>query len=229
MDVRVLRNFSQQFKKQTQNPINKISSFALQLAALGGFILFFGFFAFNAGSQASISAEGDAGVIGLACINTIISGAFAAITALIVQHLADFINDHSSKWSLLATINGGLTGMVSKYHPYFSGQENAKIFVRGFKISQIGTLPLGSHILAHLNDKRFLAMAHIKFYIFIVLGCYLCRLQRTESMGSLCHRNYCWSNIYGVEDSGCKMRNRRSTGRCGRYIQFPFMFLLHQI
>ena len=99
----------------------------MQLAALGGFILYFGFFAFNAGSQASISAEGDAGVIGLACINTIISGSFGAIGALIVQHLADMVNYHSSQWSLLVTINGGLTGMVNKYHLYFVGQENGNI------------------------------------------------------------------------------------------------------
>ena len=160
MNLGVLSNFSQEFKEETQNSINKIFSFALQLAALGGFILFFGFFAFNAGSQASISAEGDAGVIGLACINTIISGAFAAITTLIVQHLADFINDHSSKWSLVATINGGLTGMVSKYHPYLFGQGNTKITVCGLRISQMGIRPLG--VTSHLNHKRFFSMAYIK-------------------------------------------------------------------
>ncbi len=84
-----------------------------QLACLGGFILFFGFFAFNAGSQASISQEGDAAVIGLACMNTIISGACGAITAMCTTYIVDTINKRSPCWSLLATINGGLAGMVS--------------------------------------------------------------------------------------------------------------------
>ena len=89
---------------------------------MGGFILFFGFFAFNAGSQASISAEGDAGVIGLACINTIISGSFSAIVTLLVQHFVDLATSHTSKWSLLSTINGGLAGMVM-YDFYYSLKE----------------------------------------------------------------------------------------------------------
>ena len=81
---------------------------------MGGFILFFGFFAFNAGSQASISAAGDGDVIGRACINTIISGAFGAITAMLVNYAVRKLSgEHTSKWSLLTTINGGLTAMVS--------------------------------------------------------------------------------------------------------------------
>ncbi len=42
--------------------------------ALGGFILFFGFLAFNGGSQAAISSEGDADIVALAIVNTILGG-----------------------------------------------------------------------------------------------------------------------------------------------------------
>ena len=46
----------------------------LKKAALGGFILFFGFLAFNGGSQASISKPGDADIVSLAIVNTVIGG-----------------------------------------------------------------------------------------------------------------------------------------------------------
>ena len=42
--------------------------------ALGGFILFFGFLAFNGGSQAAISSAGDADTVALAIVNTILGG-----------------------------------------------------------------------------------------------------------------------------------------------------------
>ena len=45
-----------------------------QKCALGGFILFFGFLAFNGGSQGSISNAGDAAVVSLAIVNTILGG-----------------------------------------------------------------------------------------------------------------------------------------------------------
>ena len=44
------------------------------MVSLGGFILFFGFLAFNGGAQVSISADGDATVVALAIVNTILSG-----------------------------------------------------------------------------------------------------------------------------------------------------------
>ncbi len=84
------------------------------MAAMGGFILFFGFFAFNGGSQASISAEGDSAAITQAIFNTVLSGAFAALTCLIIRYIElQYISTQGRKWSLLTTINGGLAGMVS--------------------------------------------------------------------------------------------------------------------
>ena len=83
-----------------------------QHVALGGFILFFGFFAFNGGSQASISQEGDGEVVAQAIVNTIISGAMGGLVTLFVKR-AGFSGNH---WSLLTAINGGLTGMVNT-HP----------------------------------------------------------------------------------------------------------------
>nr|XP_054761819.1 putative ammonium transporter 1 [Lytechinus pictus] len=90
------------------NPI-VIAGHTVPMVSLGGFILFFGFFAFNGGSQASISAEGDGEAVALAIVNTIISGAFAALTSMICRR----VGFSGSYWSLLTTINGGLTGMVA--------------------------------------------------------------------------------------------------------------------
>lgn len=49
-------------------------SHSIQKTALGGFILFFGFLAFNGGSQAAIANEGDANAVALAIVNTVLGG-----------------------------------------------------------------------------------------------------------------------------------------------------------
>ena len=45
---------------------------SVPLAGLGGFILIFGFLAFNGGSQGSIASAGSGGVVALAIVNTIL-------------------------------------------------------------------------------------------------------------------------------------------------------------
>ena len=44
------------------------------MVSLGGFILFFGFLAFNGGSQLSITKEGDAEAVALVVVNTVLAG-----------------------------------------------------------------------------------------------------------------------------------------------------------
>ncbi|XP_013379842.1 putative ammonium transporter 1 isoform X2 [Lingula anatina] len=96
---------------------NDIPGHSVPLAALGGFILMFGFFAFNGGSQASISQPGDGAAVARAMMNTVICGSFAAFTSMILKKCGlACINcscGHPSNWSLLVTINGALTGMVA--------------------------------------------------------------------------------------------------------------------
>lgn len=97
-----------------------MSGHTVPKAALGGFILFFGFLAFNGGSQAAIASPGDADTVALAIVNTVLGGAAGALTAMIIKRLG-FADKY---WSLLFTINGGLTGMVAlcagcnAIHPY---------------------------------------------------------------------------------------------------------------
>jgi len=93
-----------------------IPGHSVPLAALGGFILMFGFFAFNGGSQASISQPGDGIAVAQAIANTIISGSAAGITTILLHRAVSATKRNCLKhstWSLLTTINGVLAGMVA--------------------------------------------------------------------------------------------------------------------
>ncbi|CAL1540120.1 unnamed protein product [Lymnaea stagnalis] len=96
------------FHKETGTVIN-IRGHSVPFAALGGFILIFGFMAFNGGSQLTISHPGDGAAISLAIVNTVISGSTAAWTSLIIHK----IGIKGKHWSLLNTLNGALAGMVA--------------------------------------------------------------------------------------------------------------------
>uniref|UniRef100_A0A914XGP8 Ammonium transporter n=1 Tax=Plectus sambesii TaxID=2011161 RepID=A0A914XGP8_9BILA len=93
---------------ETGTPAVPMKGHSTPFAALGGFLLMFGFFAFNGGSQSTIDTPGDAQTIGRALTSTMLSGAWAAITVLILNKM--FVG---KKWSLLMSINGVLVGMVS--------------------------------------------------------------------------------------------------------------------
>jgi len=92
----------------TGQPID-MPGHSVPLAALGGFILLFGFLAFNGGSQLSITAKGDAEIIGLAIVNTIIGGCGGGLCVLFTNKFL-----FGKKWSYLLTLNGALAGMVAQ-------------------------------------------------------------------------------------------------------------------
>jgi len=96
----------EQFNNNTRQR-ERIRGHTIPLMCLGGMILFFGFFAFNGGSQLSISHAGDAEVVSKAILNTILSGYAGGIVAVIIAKI------RSSKFSVLQCINGTLTGMVA--------------------------------------------------------------------------------------------------------------------
>merc|ERR1719228_1548683 len=81
---------------------------SVPLAGLGGFILIFGFLAFNGGSQGSISNAGDGDTVGLAIVNTILGASTGGITVLFVNKFV-----FKQPWSFLMCLNGALTGMVA--------------------------------------------------------------------------------------------------------------------
>ncbi|KAK0396555.1 hypothetical protein QR680_001765 [Steinernema hermaphroditum] len=95
------------FSKRGEEQSAEIKGHSVPFAALGGFILMFGFLAFNGGSVPNMTQRGEGKIVALAMINTILCGAFAAIIYLIIHYVAN------GKWTLLLTINACLTGMVS--------------------------------------------------------------------------------------------------------------------
>ena len=94
-------------------PGRPIQGHSAPLTALGGFILMFGFLAFNGGSQGSISNDGDSVAIALAVVNTVLSASAAGITVLVMHMGVESYMNHQYHWSFQLTLNGALTGMVA--------------------------------------------------------------------------------------------------------------------
>ena len=83
---------------------------SLPLTTLGGMLLFIGFFAFNGGTEGSISSPESRAVVQLAVMNTMISGAAGGLLTLLWFR---FYLGGARKWSLVMTINGTLAGMIA--------------------------------------------------------------------------------------------------------------------
>jgi len=86
------------------------SGHSMPITTLGGFILFIGLLAVNAGSQEKISTAESVGVVQLVLINTILSGAAGGLVALLWFR---FYLGGPGKSSLAMTINGMVAGMVA--------------------------------------------------------------------------------------------------------------------
>ncbi|XP_011442564.3 putative ammonium transporter 1 [Magallana gigas] len=97
------------FDKETGQP-EEIKGHSVPLAALGGFILIFGFLAFNGSSQGSISNPGDGAAVATAIKNTVMSATSGAFTTMFMNKLPWF---GDRKWSFATTLNGALAGMVA--------------------------------------------------------------------------------------------------------------------
>ncbi|BFZ05253.1 hypothetical protein BsWGS_08292 [Bradybaena similaris] len=94
---------------QESKTVIQVRGHSLPFTALGGFILLFGFLAFNGGSQMSISRPGDGTVMGAVVVNTVISGSTSGFLTLIVHRIGIL----GRTYSLLSTMNGALAGMVA--------------------------------------------------------------------------------------------------------------------
>ncbi|CAL1540117.1 unnamed protein product [Lymnaea stagnalis] len=96
------------FHKET-GAVIPIRGHSVPLAALGVFVLVFGFMAFNAASQGHISQQGDGEAISMAVFNTAISASMGGFTALFTNRIGLF----GHHWSMLSVINGCFVGMVA--------------------------------------------------------------------------------------------------------------------
>ncbi len=89
-------------KYTTHRKVNTIPAHSIPLGALGVLLLWFGWFGFNAGSTLSAAPE----VIGVVAVNTILSGAAAALAAMLFTYFRD------KKADVSMTLNGCLAGLV---------------------------------------------------------------------------------------------------------------------
>lgn len=83
--------------------------------------------AFNAGSQGTISNQGDGEAIASACLSTLVACSSGGITVLFIWKF----HPNGGKWSLSRIINGCLAGMVSVcagcdlYYPWIASMIGA--------------------------------------------------------------------------------------------------------
>ncbi|XP_069114826.1 putative ammonium transporter 1 [Argopecten irradians] len=84
----------------------EIQGRSIVLAALGGFILLFGFLAFNAAAAGSISGEGQGNLLSKLVVNTAMSGSVGGIIAMIIQYIKG-----GHKWNFNITLNVSLCAM----------------------------------------------------------------------------------------------------------------------
>jgi len=87
--------------------VNAIPGHNLTLGALGVFILWFGWFGFNGGSQLAIGGEGNATAVASIFVNTNLSAAAGAIAAMTVTWI------RHKKPGLSLSLNGALAGLVA--------------------------------------------------------------------------------------------------------------------
>ncbi len=76
---------------------------------MGAFVFLFGIIAFNGGSQAAISNEGDGTAVAKAAVNTLISLSGATLAAVVYNF---YYGQPKSAWSTRIALNGSFVGMV---------------------------------------------------------------------------------------------------------------------
>ncbi len=94
-------------KYRSDGRVNPIPGANLPLATLGTFILWFGWFGFNGGSQLVVSNIADANAVASVFVNTNMAAAGGVVAALCVARL------HFGKADLTMALNGAIGGLVS--------------------------------------------------------------------------------------------------------------------
>mmetsp|Transcript_4361 Transcript_4361/g.5676 ORF Transcript_4361/g.5676 Transcript_4361/m.5676 type:complete len:483 (-) Transcript_4361:653-2101(-) len=96
-------------------PLDEPATFAphsVSLQVLGTFILWFGWYGFNAGSTLSITDDDKQDISALAAVNTTLSGAAAALSAMFLEAILGLKRDGEIQYDLTMTMNGALAGLV---------------------------------------------------------------------------------------------------------------------
>ena len=93
--------------KYEDGKINAIPGSNMPLATLGTFILWFGWFGFNGGSELMVSNVGEANAVSMVFVNTNASAAGGVLGALILGKIL------FGKFDLSMSLNGAIGGLVS--------------------------------------------------------------------------------------------------------------------
>ncbi|MGA1597868.1 MAG: ammonium transporter [bacterium] len=94
-------------KYDSQGRVVPIPASNLPLATLGTFILWFGWFGFNGGSQLALGSKSDADAISAVLVNTNMAACAGALVALILTQVM------YKKIDLTMVLNGALSGLVA--------------------------------------------------------------------------------------------------------------------
>ncbi len=93
--------------KYTDGRVNPLPGSSMPLATLGTFILWFGWFGFNGGSQLALGSPGDANAIANIYANTFIAAAAGCVAAMLLSQIL------YGKVDLTLALNGVIGGLVS--------------------------------------------------------------------------------------------------------------------
>ena len=99
------------------------ASSSIPLATAGTFILWFGWFGFNGGSELKLSNIDEANAVAQVFVNTNMAAACGAVAALITSRIA------FGKADITMALNGALAGLVSITAEPLSGSNLASMFV----------------------------------------------------------------------------------------------------
>ncbi|MCZ6616961.1 MAG: ammonium transporter [Gammaproteobacteria bacterium] len=103
--------------------INAIPGANIPLATLGMFILWFGWFGFNGGSELKLSDVGEANAVAQVFVNTNIAACGGLVAALITARLM------FGKADLTMALNGALAGLVSITAEPLAGSAELSMFI----------------------------------------------------------------------------------------------------
>ena len=110
-------------KYSADGRINPIPGSNMPLATLGTFILWFGWFGFNGGSELKLSNIDEANAVAQVFVNTNMAAAGGLIAALIVSRIA------FGKADITMALNGALAGLVSITAEPLSGSNVASLLI----------------------------------------------------------------------------------------------------
>ena len=110
-------------KYGSDGSINAIPGANLPLATLGMFILWFGWFGFNGGSELKLSDVGEANAVANVFVNTNIAACGGLMAALITARLM------FGKADLTMALNGALAGLVSITAEPLAGSAEVSMFI----------------------------------------------------------------------------------------------------